>query len=179
MTLGLRKGWNILWLSLETSSLWALLAWFNTVIWVSRMAPGKQQIFQACLRNDGLPKRMPRISLRIFPSTKHGPGKDCYFPRLCDEVPDGSALSGLIVEKETVCHISWLKWLGGSRACSSLLLHLCWWRKQGGEEEAASVSHIQVYPFGPSSTYDQKTPLLAGHQIVQKQSCGGHFIFKP
>lgn len=51
--------------------------------------------------------------------------------------------------------------------------------RQGGEEEAASVSHTQVYPFGPSSTYDQKTPLLAEYQIVQKQSCGGHFIFKP
>lgn len=39
------------------------------------MAPGKQQIFQACLRNDGIPKRMPRISLKIFPSTKHRLGK--------------------------------------------------------------------------------------------------------
>lgn len=44
--------------------------------------------------------------------------------------------------------------------------------RQGGEEEAASVSHTQALPFSPSSTHVQKTPLLAGDEIVQNKAGG-------
>lgn len=100
---------------------------------------------------------MPRISLRNFLSTEHGSGKGLHWLLCCnsgtehptEQLQLGSKLKRkhfVTAEKE-----QWLKWFGGGRARSSLLLHLCRSRKAGGVKRRFTIT-LKLYRYDPNFT---------------------------